>query len=114
MKDKEKNTCRCCDDCTGTPDCDEIKELRARIDALYDKVIRAYIEESLEVLAEADEIEESIDDMTNEMADNHIDRLGRGVCTADVGAQYLSLCANSERVADHFINMAKTIRELKI
>lgn len=22
MKDKEKNTCRCCDDCTGTPDCD--------------------------------------------------------------------------------------------
>ena len=93
---------------------EEIKELRARIDALYDKVIRAYIEESLEVLAQADEIEESIDDMTNEMADNHIDRLGRGVCTADVGAQYLSLCANSERVADHFINMAKTIRELKI
>ena len=93
---------------------EEINTLRARIDELYDKVIRAYIEESLEVLAEADEIEESIDDMTNEMADNHIERLNRGVCTADVGAQYLSLCANSERVADHFINMAKTIRELKI
>ncbi len=93
---------------------EEINALRARIDELYDKVIRAYIEESLEILAEADEIEESIDDMTNEMADNHIERLGRGVCTADVGAQYLSLCANSERVADHFINMAKTIRELKV
>lgn len=93
---------------------EEIKALRIRIDELYDKVIRAYIEESLQVLDEADEIEESIDDMTNEMADNHIERLNRGVCTADVGAQYLSLCANSERIADHFINMAKTIRELKI
>lgn len=93
---------------------EEIAALRKRIDELYDKVVRAYIEESLEVLAEADEIEESIDDLTNEMADNHIERLGRGVCTADVGAQYLSLCANSERIADHFINMAKTIRELKV
>ena len=92
---------------------EEISALRRRIDELYDKVIRAYIEESLEVLAEADEIEESIDDMTNTMADNHIDRLGKGICTADVGAQYLSLCANTERIADHFINMAKTIREFK-
>ena len=93
---------------------EEIQALRQRIDELYDKVIRAYIEESLEILAEADVIEESIDDMTNTMADNHIDRLGKGVCTADVGAQYLSLCANSERIADHFINMAKTIKELKV
>jgi phosphate:Na+ symporter len=93
---------------------EEIGALRERIDQLYDKVVRAYIEESLDVLAEANEIEETIDDMTNEMADNHIDRLNRGVCTPDVGAQYLSLTANAERVADHFINMAKTIRELKI
>ena len=92
---------------------EEINALRARIDALYDKVIEAYVTESVAVLDEANEIEESIDDMTSAMADNHITRLNEGVCTPDVGAQYLSLSANAERVADHFINMAKTVKDLQ-
>jgi phosphate uptake regulator len=36
----------------------------------------------------------------------HIARLEKGACTADVGALYLALASNVERVADHFINVA--------
>ena len=46
------------------------------------------------------------------MEDNHITRLNEGVCTAKVGAQYLSLTSNTERIADHLVNVAKSIRSL--
>ena len=45
------------------------------------------------------------------MEENHIMRLNRGICTAIVGSQYMSLASNSERVADHFINMGKMVNE---
>ena len=45
------------------------------------------------------------------MEENHIIRLYEGICTAIVGSQYMSLASNSERVADHFINVGKMINE---
>ena len=44
------------------------------------------------------------------MTENHIRRLGGGLCTATVGAHFLALSSNAERVADHFMNVAKTVR----
>ena len=65
---------------------------------------------SLEI---AYDIEENIDAFTDGMADNHICRLNDGVCTLDVGAMYLALASDTERVADHLINFGKTIRDMK-
>ncbi|WP_322182747.1 Na/Pi cotransporter family protein [Neglectibacter caecimuris] len=89
----------------------EIRILKEEIEALFQHVMRAYVEEDLGELNLADKIEDRVDDMTNEMAQNHIRRLNERVCTPAVGAQYLSLASNAERVADHFINIANTIRE---
>ena len=47
------------------------------------------------------------------MADNHIERLGQGVCSPTVGAEFLSMTSDIERIADHYINVGKTIRELQ-
>ena len=47
------------------------------------------------------------------MEDNHITRLSKNACTISAGALYLELSSNSERIADHLINVAKTIRNLK-
>lgn len=33
-----------------------------------------------------------------------------GQCTPQVGAEYISLAQNAERVADHFINVGKSTR----
>lgn len=90
----------------------EIRKLQERIEDLFQKVMKAYVNVDMNTLNEADVIEESIDDLTEEMVHNHIERLNVGACTPDVGAQYLSLTSDAERVADHFINVAKTIREL--
>lgn len=89
----------------------EISDLKTLIERLYERVMQAYNDSDFSALDGANEIEERIDIATTEMSKNHIQRLSDGVCTAEVGAQYLSLSANVERIADHLINVAKTIKE---
>ena len=86
--------------------------MRDLIESLYQKIMAAYTKVDLELLDEAYDIEESIDVATDMMADAHIQRLAVGQCNASVGAEYLSLASNAERIADHFINVGKTIREI--
>ena len=90
----------------------EIATLQSKVGDLYNFTIKAYENEDLDALAKANEVEEEIDDITKTMEDNHITRLSEGVCTAKVGAQYLSLTSNTERIADHLVNVAKSIRSL--
>ena len=69
-----------------------------------------YVDGDKQAFAQADEAENGIDAFTAQMADNHIKRLSEGVCTPETGAQYLSLASNAERIADHFMNVANTVR----
>ncbi len=88
----------------------EIIELESLINKLYKEVVAAYKTGDGTALGSALALEENVDDATAQMSVKHIARLKDGKCTAEVGAQYLSLSSNAERVADHFINVAKTIR----
>ena len=91
----------------------EISQLKALLHQLYDNAMDAYQNESLESLEKANVIEEEIDDYTRRMEEGHIARMEKGICTPSVGAQYLELSSNAERIADHMINIAKSIRSLK-
>ena len=90
----------------------EIQELRRLLGELYEYAIKAYIDEDFGALGKANVVEEEIDEFTKKMEDNHIARLSDGICSPAVGAQYLSMSSNAERVGDHLINVAKTIRTL--
>lgn len=91
----------------------EIRNLQEHIEDLFQKTMKAYVNADLDSLNDANAIEEKVDDITDEMGENHITRLRNGECTPDVGAQYLSLASDSERIADHFINIAKCIKQWK-
>ena len=91
----------------------EIRNLQEHIEDLFQKTMKAYVNADLDSLNDANAIEEKVDDITDEMCKNHITRLRNGECTPDVGAQYLSLASDSERIADHFINIAKCIKQWK-
>jgi len=91
----------------------EISQLKALFHQLYYQAMRAYDKQDFSALEEANVIEEQTDEYARMMEDNHIKRLESGVCTPVVGAQYLSLSSNVERIADHLINVAKTIRSLR-
>ncbi len=89
----------------------EIAYLREHIEKLFAAIIKAYTAEDKAAFEEADKIEDEIDKITARMDENHIIRLNQGICTAIVGSQYMSLASNSERIADHFINVGKMIYE---
>jgi phosphate:Na+ symporter len=92
---------------------DETAKVEQMVEDLYDKILLAYTNKDRRSLEVAYDMEEQIDVFTDEMAANHIKRLNDGVCTLDVGAKYLALASDTERVADHLINFGKTIRDLK-
>ncbi len=92
----------------------EISQLVTLMHQLYQNVIKAYQNEDLMALDKANAIEEEIDDYTKRMEEGHIARMEKGICTPSVGAQYLELSSNAERIADHMINVAKSIKSLKI
>ena len=93
---------------------EEVRRLQAMIGELYNYTIMAYEDEDFEALGMANAVEEKVDDFTKMMEDNHIRRLTEGSCTVKAGSQYLALSSNSERIADHLINVAKSIRSLKV
>lgn len=90
----------------------EISQLKELLHQLYRFATAAYQNEDFDALAKANTIEEEIDDYTKRMEEGHIARMEKGICTPTVGAQYLELSSNAERMADHMINLAKSIRSL--
>lgn len=83
----------------------EIDELRNLINELYEATIDIYNTGNRVEFLKAKEIEEQIDKLTGSMADKHIERLNAGICSANVGAQYLKLASDAERIGDHLINI---------
>ena len=91
----------------------EIDQMNTLISRLYDAAMQAYHKMNMISLGLANQIEDEIDQLTDEMERNHIQRLALGICKPQAGTEYISLAQNSERVADHLINVAKTIRDLQ-
>ena len=84
---------------------EEIDDLSDLINKLFRCTIDAYQTGSKKQKQEARKLEDEIDELTRLMAKNHIKRLNEGKCSAIVGAQYLKLSNDAERIGDHLINI---------
>ncbi len=91
---------------------DEIEQMREAIFSVYQCVMKAYMEKDFKALDEANAHEDEVDNLTENMEKQHLRRLTDGVYSANVGAQYQELASDSERIADHLINVGKSIRTL--
>ncbi len=87
----------------------EIENVRLQVNLLYKEALKAYIKHDLSNWNIINETEDKIDNMTKEMEINHIRRLEDGECSVNVGAQYMSLATNIERIGDHYLNVAKAV-----
>lgn len=88
----------------------EIDALKKIVNDLFEQTITAYRDCDPVALMRALDTEEKIDEATDEMAERHIERLEKGECSPEVGAQFLSLSSTVERIADHYVNVSKTIK----
>jgi Na+/phosphate symporter len=91
---------------------DEIKRLQAVVEDLYQNTMKLYVNFDQKNFREAYVLEETVDRLTEQMSTMHVIRLAEGTCTAEVGALYLALASNMERVADHFINVVTQAKSL--
>ncbi|MCI7769896.1 MAG: Na/Pi cotransporter family protein [Christensenellaceae bacterium] len=88
----------------------EIGTLKDTINNLYNFVMKTYKEATIDYIADVNYYEESVDRLKEEMSEHHIERMNNGTCTPEVGALYLSLASNAERVADHMTNIAFAVK----
>lgn len=87
----------------------EIEQLRNLVFAVYENIMKAYMDNDHDAYWRAHQFEDEVDNLTDLMEQRHIERMAAGTCTATVGAQYIELASNSERISDHLINVGKTI-----
>lgn len=88
----------------------EIAGLKETVNSLFAAVMKTYKDGDGRALEDVLDIEDRVDSVTESMANFHVERLERGECTPESGAQFLSLAANIERIADHYVNVAKTVK----
>ncbi len=91
---------------------EEIEEVREGVFSVYQHVMKAYMEVSMDALNDANKMEDLVDTLTDKMADKNVERLSRDEYTPVVGAEYLEFASDSERIADHLINVGKSIRNI--
>ena len=62
-----------------------------------------------EILSEVFVLESQVDDMSEALADHHVDRVKNKSCTPKYGMLYLDMLNNLERIADHADNLAGSV-----
>ncbi|MBE6688089.1 MAG: Na/Pi cotransporter family protein [Ruminococcaceae bacterium] len=91
----------------------EIKVLRDSMNEILDLTYDVFTRDDYIMAENVEPLEETIDQMTDYLRENHISRLKSGLCTIESGVVFLDLLNNIERVADHCSNIAVYVIELK-
>ncbi len=95
---------------------DARRELSVMTDALRE-IIRlatnAFITGDSSEAARVEPLEELVDQLCDELKMNHVERLGKGICTINQGFVFNDLLTDFERVSDHCSNIAVAMIELE-
>ena len=62
-----------------------------------------------DIINEVETLESQVDDMSEALADHHVDRIKNKKCTPKNGMLYLDMLNNLERIADHADNLAGSV-----
>ena len=92
----------------------ELEQLREKIDALYQATMKTYMDQDFDALIEVNRYEDQVDEMVARIEKMHLQRLMDGIYPASVGQVYQEFASDVERIADHFLNVAKSIRQLHV
>ena len=91
----------------------ELKLVSSAVREMVDITVRALVENDLETATKVEPLKALIDELTNEVKLNHVDRLQRGQCTIQQGFVLNDLLTYMERVGDHCSNVAVAMIELQ-
>lgn len=80
---------------------EKLAEMHALLHRQYDLVKRIVLESESVLMAESDELEETIDNTRRMLVAEHIERLSQGKCRPENNTVFINLLCNLERIGDH-------------
>jgi phosphate:Na+ symporter len=91
----------------------DLKTISEQTIAFLDLVTDAIRHPIENLMVKADEMENSIDRMREEMRQGHISRLRSGDCAIDPGLVFIDLLTNFEKIGDYCFNIAQAVVGIK-
>ncbi len=90
----------------------ELSVITAAVREILDITMKAFSGEDIELAMRVEPLEEVIDDISDEMKLNHIERLQQGRCSINQGFVFNDLITDYERISDHCSNIAVALIEI--
>ena len=90
----------------------ELSVITAAVREILDITMNAFSGEDIELAMKVEPLEEVIDDISDEMKLNHIERLQQGRCSINQGFVFNDLITDYERISDHCSNIAVALIEI--
>ncbi len=91
----------------------DLKTISEQTIAFLDLVTDAIRHPIENLMVKADEMENTIDRMREEMRQGHISRLRSGECSIDPGLVFIDLLTNFEKIGDYCFNIAQAVVGIK-
>lgn len=83
----------------------ELQEICDKAVSSFDYAIQARETENMDFIRKVEELEDAVDDLKDNLRQQHIDRLSKGVCTSENGVIFIDALINLERISDHSLNI---------
>ena len=87
----------------------EVDALTNAVEATLDITLECYEKRDRALALHVEPLEEVVDLMEEVLKNRHVERLKAGMCTIELGTQFLELTINLERISDHCSNVAMLI-----
>ena len=88
---------------------EELQVVLTAMDDILDLTLRSFLGPDLEAARRVEPLEETMDQLIEEIRTRHIQRLQTGQCTVQLGFVLSDLLTNIERVSDHCSNIAVSV-----
>lgn len=89
----------------------EIRDMAAKVNALMDSTMLVFQTKDVDLIDEVVIRENLVDECKRTLSFEHIKRLNTNQCSPEVGAIYVNLISNLERIADHMENIAVSVKD---
>jgi len=91
---------------------EELKVMYRAIGDIIDLTLDSFISEDIDSACLVEPFEELIDNLIDQMKDNHVKRLQKGECSLSNGYVFNDILTDLERISDHCSNIALAVIEL--
>ena len=88
---------------------DELRQMSVAVLRCLDISMDIFETESFKRLREAEDCEQSVDDMQDAFIQNHINRLMENGCDPLAGVIFTDMCTDLERCSDQALNIAHAL-----